>query len=278
MGLSELTGRFRREEHTGANRCLPCTVVNGGIAASGAIVLWVLVSPWAGAVALTGAALLIYFRGYLVPGTPELTRRYFPPWVLRLFGKDPVDTGPVAGPPERGGGDGRPLVDGGILEPGDAEPALTRSFREAWLDRTASVLEDGVGPEAVARAFGAEEASQLNGTSFVLDGNRSVRWESEPALAADVAGAALLAERVSDWKAFDHDRRRRTLRALRLSFARCPNCGAGITVDTERVDPCCQKPHLVAESVCGACGTAVADAAVVDTGDIDSVGAALLDR
>ncbi|EMA05294.1 hypothetical protein C439_00805 [Haloferax mediterranei ATCC 33500] len=32
---------------------------------------------------------LIYLRGYLVPGTPTLTKRYLPPEVLRWFGKDP---------------------------------------------------------------------------------------------------------------------------------------------------------------------------------------------
>ncbi|PSQ13085.1 hypothetical protein BRC93_00270 [Halobacteriales archaeon QS_5_70_15] len=80
-------------------------------------------------------------------------------------------------------------------------------------------------------------------------------------MAADVAAADLLAERVTEWEGFDYDRRRRTLRALRLSLDRCPNCGAGQTAETQRVDPCCQKPHLLAESVCEACGTAVADAA-----------------
>jgi hypothetical protein len=26
----------------------------------------------------------------IIPGTPELTKRYFTPWLLRLFGKEPV--------------------------------------------------------------------------------------------------------------------------------------------------------------------------------------------
>ena len=82
---------------------------------------------------------------------------------------------------------------------------------------------------------------------------------------------------MTDWESFDHDRRRRTLQALRLSLDHCPGCGSELSVETERVDPCCQKPHLVTESVCVDCGTPVADAAVVDTGDVDSVPAALLD-
>ncbi|PSQ13074.1 hypothetical protein BRC93_00265 [Halobacteriales archaeon QS_5_70_15] len=143
MELSQLTGRFRREEYTGSNRCLPCTVVNIGIAAVGAVVVWVSLSPWAGAVALVGSGLVIYFRGYLVPGTPELTRRYFPPWLLRLFGKEPVETASVGGVADDEEETGRPLVDGGVLEPGAAEPTLTASFRGTWLDRTASAAENG---------------------------------------------------------------------------------------------------------------------------------------
>ncbi|MFP9190897.1 hypothetical protein [Natronosalvus vescus] len=41
-------------------------------------VVWVLVTPLAGVVVFVGCLTAIVLRGYLVPGTPELTKRYLP--------------------------------------------------------------------------------------------------------------------------------------------------------------------------------------------------------
>jgi hypothetical protein len=90
--------RFRQPEYTGENRCLPCTAVNtllaaglsGAVAAGGLVVTTPVVGAVAGVAVLGVSLLSIYLRGYLVPGTPELTKRYFPPWLLRAFGKEPV--------------------------------------------------------------------------------------------------------------------------------------------------------------------------------------------
>lgn len=279
MGVTELADRFRQEAYTGANRCTPCTVVNVVLAAAGAGLVWVLVAPSVGVLAFVVGCLAIYVRGYLVPGTPELTKRYFPPWLLRAFGKEPVATTTVSDAATADGEADGPLgvlAAAGVLHDGEEPPRLTSSFAATWQDRTAARLADTPTAEMVADAFGATEASRMSDTSFVLDGTQTVRWSSGAALAADLAGAALLADRLAAWAEYDVDRRRRTLRALRLSLSHCPACGAGLSPETDRVDPCCQKPHLVVESVCAACDTAVADAAVVDTGDIDSVPAALL--
>lgn len=43
----------------------------------------------AGVATLVAALGLVYLRGYLVPGTPTLTRRYLPDRVLAAFGKRP---------------------------------------------------------------------------------------------------------------------------------------------------------------------------------------------
>ncbi|SEO90771.1 hypothetical protein SAMN04487948_10786 [Halogranum amylolyticum] len=270
MTDSELVNRFRRAEYTGENRCIPCTVANGGIAAVAAVVVALFAAPWLGVLSFVAAALVIYLRGYLVPGTPALTRRYFPPWLLRLFGKEPVAAVPTAS-----GDAGRPLVAAGVLRATDEGPVLTPRFGETWSERAAARHATGANEADVAAAFDAESVSRLGDASFVLDGDTSVRWESTAALAADVAGAELLAERVG-WTEYDRDRRRTTLQALRLRLDSCPACGATLVAETRRVDPCCQRPHLVAESVCEGCGAVVADAAVVDTGGLDSVAGALL--
>ncbi|AGB38234.1 hypothetical protein [Natronococcus occultus] len=79
---------LRQPEYTGENRCTPCTALNAAIAAAIGAVL-ARRSRAAGLVAVGVSAAAIWLRGYLVPGTPELTKRYLPSSVLRLFGKDP---------------------------------------------------------------------------------------------------------------------------------------------------------------------------------------------
>jgi len=44
----------------------------------------------AGAGVFIASVILIHLRGYLVPGTPTLTKRYLPDDVLQLFGKEPA--------------------------------------------------------------------------------------------------------------------------------------------------------------------------------------------
>ncbi|WP_394738934.1 hypothetical protein [Natronococcus roseus] len=81
-----IVDRLRQPEYTGENRCTPCTVLN--LAITGAIGAAVARrSRIAGAAVVGASAAAIYLRGYLVPGTPELTKRYLPERVLRLFGK-----------------------------------------------------------------------------------------------------------------------------------------------------------------------------------------------
>ncbi|MDZ5811354.1 hypothetical protein U4E84_08330 [Halorubrum sp. AD140] len=80
-------GRVRRPEYTGENRCLPCTAVNVAIGVAAAVAVGSVTAPGLGALVLLASLAAIWLRGYLVPGTPELTRRYLPERVLRLFGK-----------------------------------------------------------------------------------------------------------------------------------------------------------------------------------------------
>ena len=75
--LTLLLDRIREPEHTGENRCVPCTVVNAAIAVA-ATAFASIVAVEAAAVVLVGSVLAIGLRGYLVPGTPALTRRYLP--------------------------------------------------------------------------------------------------------------------------------------------------------------------------------------------------------
>ena len=84
----EIVDDLKQPAYTGENRCEPCTILNLVIAA----VVGSLIarkSRLGGALAVGVSIALIYLRGYLVPGTPTLTKRYLPPEVLRWFGKEP---------------------------------------------------------------------------------------------------------------------------------------------------------------------------------------------
>lgn len=83
----EIVDSIRQPEYTGDDRCEPCTVLNLVIAvALGSLIA--RKSKLAGAIAVVVSVGLIYLRGYLIPGTPTLTKRYLPPTVLRWFGKE----------------------------------------------------------------------------------------------------------------------------------------------------------------------------------------------
>ena len=85
----EIVDDLRQPEYTGENRCEPCTVLNLAIAVIAGSIIARKTKP--GAVLAVGISItLIYLRGYLVPGTPTLTKRYLPPEVLRWFGKEPA--------------------------------------------------------------------------------------------------------------------------------------------------------------------------------------------
>ena len=78
--------RLRDPAYTGANRCRPCTVLNVVLAA--VLSLFVaLASVPASIVVFALALVVVYLRGYLVPGTPALTQRYLPEPVLVALGK-----------------------------------------------------------------------------------------------------------------------------------------------------------------------------------------------
>lgn len=265
--IADAMNWFRQPEYTGANRCMPCTVVNLLIAAAVAGVLAVLV-PWLGVAVFVVFGGTIYLRGYLVPGTPTLTKRYLPPRVLRLFGKQSLghsaDGGQVSIEPGNTSTAG-PLAGTGIIQQaGTSDIDLAPDFRVEWRERIQTIREHTLVAEDVREMLNAEDVSRHGDQSFVVDGTTSVRWGSRAAFVADIAAASLLEECVTGWAEFEWDRQRSMLLGLRLCLDQCPSCDSAVEITESRVDPCCQKPHLMAQSVCADCDAALADAAVVD--------------
>ncbi len=269
--------RLRQPEYTGENRCLPCTVVNLLLAGLGGAALGLVTHPAVGVLGFGASALVVYLRGYLVPGTPTLTRRYFPPWLLRAFGKESLRDRQLARDGQAPAAEADdPLVAAGVVARKNGDRDVTPAFREAWHARIEQLGEAGVETGMVAETFGADAAERHGPATFVVDGEASVRWGSEAACLADVAAGDLLSDRLDAWPDYGRDTRRSLLMGLRLCLATCPGCGGSVRVDEDRVDPCCEKPHLVAEAVCTDCGAALADAAVVDSGTETTVRASYL--
>jgi hypothetical protein len=276
--------RLRQPEYTGENRCLPCTVVNVAIAWSGSLLVgtWLaFVVDTAVALAVAGGLLLaglaaVWLRGYLVPGTPTLTKRYLPERVLSAFGKAP-DDGLVVQPSDRAG-DSDLDVEGALLDVGALEPCrgddycLTDEFREQWHARidelggdTAESGGDAGGGDTdwtrplshvgIVAADGDADVELTDGKRSVfalVDGQRVGMWESHPAARADLAAAALLADRLDGWAALEAEDRVRLTGGLRVFLEACPACGGPVTFDTETRESCCTS-HEVAAVSCGDC-------------------------
>ena len=268
-----LLGRLRQPEYTGNNRCLPCTVVNLLIAAllAGGVAIGSL--PAAGAV-FAISVLAIALRGYLVPGTPELTKRYLPASVLRLFGKHPTagtsmeaessDVDPdslavfeqIERRREEGVEPSDFLQDVGAIElcADGEEFCLTDTFAERV--ETSSEPRTVTGDaERIAAIFGVEpsEVTPLDREYPAVKVGIQVRkWPSVAALTADVATDRALAETTDRWREVPPGQRREILESLRGFHERCPLCGGPVALSEEVLESCCGT-HQVKTVACDDC-------------------------
>jgi len=267
MSIASSVERLRQPEYVGENRCVPCTVVNVAIAVAVSGVVGAGVAQLASGVAAgaVGAVVLgvslaaIYLRGYLVPGTPTLTKRYFPDRVLRWFDKEPgaVDA-PVAG----SGGEIEPepvLLEAGAVElyRGGEDLRATDAFATAWREEVERLRDGGDVPGRVAEILDADPAvvDVAYEPSFAVvrhEGQPVARWESRAALLADAAAYPFLRERVAGWDDLGMRDRGQLLNGARVFVEQCPECDGPVAFSEETVESCCREMDVVAMS-CGDC-------------------------
>lgn len=276
----------RQPEYTGANRCMACTAVNSVIAVFASGVLTLAVGRFhstgggigAGVALLVVSALSIWLRGYLVPGTPALTKRYMPRWMLAWFGKEtPMD---VSADSENVVDIERPMLEAGIIEPceDDDDYCLTESFREDWraadgatvdrldtqvlaemlgLDEMEDEMADEFEDYEIDGEFGLERADDslmlMYRNPDQMDEKRDIAvWPSESAARADLTSAAALSEWLPHWEEYSPYQRAMTLKSVRIFLDVCPN-GDETDLTEDVVESCCST-HDVLAVVCSESG------------------------
>ena len=263
-----LVARYQQPEYTGENRCIPCTIVNVVIATvvSGFLAL---VSLVAGVSLFLASLLVIYLRGYLVPGTPTLTQRYLPASVLARFEKGP-DTDAYS--PDVGGRDTRSdesfdiereLVAAGIVEPCESDGlCLTDAFEREWWNRIEQFYDRG----AAVERLGAVLNVDAEGLAFDdSDGRFDVRfedariggWASEAAFLADLAVEPTLDDWLPEWSALESQTRTQLLAGMRVFLDECPRCKAALDPVEDTINTCCSNNMTTVSIDCHECGDRV---------------------
>ena len=250
---SGMLDRFRQPEYTGENRCIPCTIVNVLIAIVVSSVLAVLFLPL-GPAFLAVALVAIYLRGYLVPGTPTLTKRYFPDRVLRWFDKDPIGVdAPVAG--SQAELDPEPiLLDAGVVElcQGGTDLCATDSFESAWNEEIESLRNDDRNLkirlshllDADAEDVDIDERESF--TVVTQDSHAVARWESHAALLADIAAAPTLEKQYDGWDDHELHEKGRLLNGTRVFLEQCPSCDGELAFGQDTRESCCRSVEVIA--------------------------------
>jgi len=246
--------RFRNPKYTGRNRCWPCTALNVGFV----LLCGMALTPFGGAPvaapAVAGGLAVIWLRGYLVPGTPWLGRN-LPEPVGAWFGShDPVTELSTTDALVAAGVLGEDL---GIDPEADATiRAQASAYVEDREALEAAVLEQfDAARVSVNRALGGGEQW------FVLDEDdqSSQQWEARQVAALDVAGAALLANRLPDWGCWDGRDRSAMLALLRYSVTACPDCDTAFEENEGADVTCCGGRSLVGARRCADCGYVLVD-------------------
>lgn len=248
--------------YTGKNRCMACTIVNILIATLLAVMVSLIAFVYissATAIVIGGAILAIslvriWLKGYLVPGTPTLTKRYFPTWLLAWFGKAPQQ--PIWWLTEDAGGlEGEEiqelLVRTNVIEPcqESSDLCLSEKFQSDWEEVIATANPEPT-VEEVTSILGAESKNAtLNryGNAITLSNNNDqiAFWPSQSSLRADLASGKILQNYIDSWEDYSIIKRGQILHTLRLFFEECPN-GGKAEMTEETVESCCSSHEVVA--------------------------------
>ena len=272
---SSLIDAVRQPEYTGPNRCLPCTVVNSLIALFASTAAAITISVGVGTAVLAVCGLAIYLRGYLIPGTPTLTKRYLPDRIHRLFGThhvEPAGDDATAAPDvatERRDVEGKYTNAGEALQaegvvtecPDVDDLCLAPAFRDAWRHRIDGLREGGTEVDRLAahldvdpQALALEDREREYAVTY--HGDRVDGWPSRAAFLAAMGVEPTPSEWCSGWESYDPELRTQIIGSLRAFLERCPSCEAALEANESAWESCCREGTDVTIS-CNACGDVV---------------------
>lgn len=241
--------RFRQPEYTGENRCLPCTVVNVAIAIVLSTLAAVVATPVTGLLLFSASLVAIWLRGYLVPGTPELTKRYLPDSVLRLFGKAPEPPAPGEAVDVEAY-----LTELGAVRDTGVDVELAETFAADWHAAIDEVEADPAAAAGDVLTLEDPGIEQRGEATVVTDGGMAAaNWPSRAALVADLGAVRVLGARDPNWTDREHGERGRILAGLRIFLDECPDCGAEPELGEDTVKSCCRQAQVFTYT-CPNCG------------------------
>lgn len=261
---------MKHPEYTGENRCIPCTIVNVVIALVVAVAIAWLTIEVAVVFFLLSIG-VIYFRGYLIPGTPELTSRYLPESIHRRFDHHPA---------------AQEYADGAEADEDEDKPPLLRDdFEFETVEKVKYHKENKVNPEEYLLEAGVIEfVEELNDIRLtqefidqmdqrfdeldidevteadigqlydheadeVTDENRDYpaykvgmmirKWPSEPSLLSDLASEEVITDFADDWPEVPVEQRADMREMFRYLRDDCPFCGGQIIATEDTVRSCC---------------------------------------
>lgn len=252
---------LRQPKYTGANRCLPCTILNVVLAlAVGGVIAAVSIPAAVGTVLV--AVLLTMLRGYFLPGTPWFTRRYLPASLRRRLGTkpatpreyglvstdggSPVDAEEVEDSPETALRRANVVTDCETVD----DLCLTEAFDTARREALADLETDTqLQRETVANLIDADRSAvelywdDPTETVFVeVTSGEDVEartYPSRAAFLADLAAARAIENRWDGFQALPVDARENILTGLRAFLDSCPNCGGSLVTVDEGDAGCC---------------------------------------
>ncbi len=263
LRLPRLVASLKQPKYTGKNRCLPCTVLNSlitvGLAAGVTVGAAAAGSPFArqlGVLTVIGGLVLIYFRGYLIPGTPALTKRYLPAWLRRRITgghhqpaashRDPTELLTTLGI----------IVDDPEADDLTLDPLFLDEWRESvtihWADELLTRESIGGLSHAAPETIRFEERPTL--FRAWADGVHLATWPSRAACVADAAAARELSEWDPHWSQRSLVLQADMLGTLRLFIEQCPACEGTVSLAHDVVESCCWS-HDVAAATCEDCNT-----------------------
>jgi len=270
--------RFRNPEYTGPNRCMACTVANSVLAVLASLGAGVAVAAAVNpalalavsVVVLVVSGLFIWLRGYLVPKTPTLTKRYIPQWMLAWFGKAPSRSSEPDEPvTDRLTGDEVEsyLREWGVLtaDPTGSELRLSEDFENQW--QAALDVDTEIRPADVLSMLGFDpieaELERYDDAIVVRqEGIKVGQWPSKAALKTDLAAETVLSEWVANWESLPPTKRGQLLYGVRLFVERCPD-GDKTVLRSDTVESCCST-RKVATVTCEESGDRLLEQALAN--------------